>query len=261
MKKHALLTVLVIALLLCCVSCGQGSAGTDAAAGPDAAAEVQAPADQTPDSDPETDAEPAADTADTDTAPETETEAESGDSETSIAPGSAAGLLSLDAGLLTTDEVAVFEGLYGASREELMAALSLSESDIGGDASDSAVLMLVAMRTVAGKECYQVFNLSTSEPEGLYSLEFRTGLETDTEDVSGVVGEIYGDAVAQYGEPTTYEGLNRISQWLETEQAETDTSWVEEWTLSEETICRINLTQADTLSVITIEYRMIYPVP
>lgn len=235
MKRHTLFVVLVIALLLCCVSCGQGAAaGAEASAAPDTGASSEAAAD----ADPEPGAEPE-DAAE----PEEATEA--------------AESLSLDADLLTPEEAALLERLYGSDGETLTSALALSEED--AELSDGSVLTLTETRTIAGKEFYQVFNLSTSEPEGLYSLEFRTGLQEDTDDVAGVVERIYEDAVAQYGEPTTYEGISRISEWLESETAETNTQWVEEWTLSERTICRVNLARTDTIDVITVEYRMVYP--
>lgn len=240
--KHSISALLLaLLLLLSCAACG-GTAGESEDTAGDSTASATDTTDTTADDD-------AADTADAADATEEAEEAEAG---TEDAAETTAESVS---GVLTADEVAALEARYGMTQEELLADLSLDEEGVGSQ--DEVSLALSQERIVAGASFLQRYDFSTADPTGMYSLVLTTGLPADTEGLVETVQAIYDDAAAQYGEPTTYEGMERLSDQLASAASAADLSGVEDWTVSEGTTCRLSVTAADDLVVIALTYQMV----
>ncbi len=142
-------------------------------------------------------------------------------------PGSLAGLLNLETGLLPPEETAVLEHLYGTAQEKLTAAPDITEVD--EDQSDDITLILSALREVEGQACYQAFLFSSPEPLGLYDFQIRMTPLTEDADTVDVVSTLHEKACALYGDPSTDPGLSSISDRLEDPIAE-GSSFSETWT-------------------------------
>ncbi len=258
--KRIFLFVLTFALLLSCAACApepepaqdsaQDAAQTDQT---DETPEDDAAGEASPESE-EPEEEPA---QSEETAPETEGDASDSPAREPLEAGSLAGQLGLESGLLSTEEVAAVEQLLGAGREEILAALSLTEADVDTESSDESRLTLASRRDLLGTECYQTFNLSLSEPEGFYSLEFQGLLEGDADTLTEAVGALYDDACSLYGEPDTYEGSPRVSAWLEDPSLTDSSNLTETWPLTDRLSFGISVNHIENAALIRLEYRLV----
>lgn len=259
--KRIFLFVLTFALLLSCAACAPETEPAQDSA-QDAAQTDQT--DETPEDDAAGEASPESEEPEEEPAQPEETDPETETDDASDSParepleaGSLAGQLGLESGLLSTEEVAAVEQLLGAGEEEILAALSLTEADVDTESSDESRLTLAARRDLLGTECYQTFNLSLSEPEGFYSLEFQGLLEGDADTLTEAVGTLYDDVCSLYGEPDTYEGSPRVSAWLEDPSSTDSSNLTETWPLTDRLYFGISVNHMENAALIRLEYRLV----
>ena len=250
MKRLTAIVVLLLILLLCCAACGQTPAASSEPEDPPAPSTPSEEAEDTPDT--------SAPSEETDTPEEPEPQEPSQEEapeepSAAIEPGSLAGQLNLEAGLLTPEELTVLESLYGTTQDELMAALSITEENV--ERREDSMLTLSETREIQGEECMQTFLFSLDDQwPGLYGMQMPMASLTEDSDIADVTAAILETARELYGEPDTYPGLTSISDWLE-DPSEEQGLVSETWALGQESRCTIQLHQGN-VTLITISYQL-----
>ena len=245
MKRLTAIVVLLLILLLCCAACGQTPAASSEPEDPPAPSTPSEEAEDTPDT--------SAPSEETDTPEEPEPQEAPEEPSAAIEPGSLAGQLNLEAGLLTPEEVTVLESLYETTQDELLAALSIPEENV--ERREDSMLTLSETREIQGEECMQTFLFSLDDRwPGLYGMQMPMASLTEDSDIAGVTEAILETARELYGEPDTYPGLTSISDWLE-DPSEEQGLVSETWALGQESRCTIQLHQGN-VTLITISYQL-----
>lgn len=159
-------------------------------------------------------------------------------------------------GLLTVEDVAALEALYGMDQDAVIETMSFSAEDVEQD--DGLSLVPLERRTIAGQEFTQRYDFDASDPGGMYSVSYNAALDADPAEVAELIQTLYEDAVETYGEPNTYEGLaNQISANLETIGAQgVKESYGEDWLVGEQTTVHLNAAPLDDTTLITLTYKM-----
>lgn len=155
-------------------------------------------------------------------------------------------------GVLTEEELKAYEALYEKSQEETLAALGLREEDAAQVDVVSAVFE--DAREIAGEMFLCVLNFSEAEYyQGFYGVDFRAAFPSDQEGLLETVQAIHQDALAQYGTPTTYEGLGEI---LTAQLEAGEVTGVEDWKVGSQSTLRIQVTDTGDLVVIQLHYQI-----
>lgn len=156
------------------------------------------------------------------------------------------------AGVLTGEELKTYENLYGKSQEETLVALGLREEDAAQ--MDVISATFEDAREIAGEKFLCALNFSESEGyEGFYGVDFRAAFPSDQEGLLETVQAIHQDALAQYGTPTTYEGLGEI---LTAQLEAGEVTGVEDWKVGSQSTLRIQVTDTGDLVVIQLHYQI-----
>ncbi|MCD8382841.1 MAG: hypothetical protein LUC30_08005, partial [Clostridiales bacterium] len=146
---------------------------------------------------------------------------------------------SSDFGLLSADEIAGLEALYGQNPSGLLESLGLTEADA---ASNDTSVTLTDPRIIGDRAFTVRYDFYTDDPGGMVEVMYSLGLSDDAENTVALVRTIYEAAVSAYGEPSAYEGQEgRISQSLEEIEASGISGiYQEDWAVGEQT--RLNMT-------------------
>lgn len=160
-------------------------------------------------------------------------------------------------GLLTEEEIALYESLYFAEDKKTAEALGLTEEKLNQKVM--GMVLLDDKRKIAGAECWVTLLFSETEPKGLYGVRIQAGIP-DTEQARETVMAMYEQAVALYGEPNTFEGYvdsARLSQRPEGFQSAYET-----WSLGEKTDLTLTYRSAegsedsDDMDLIELTYQV-----
>lgn len=156
------------------------------------------------------------------------------------------------AGVLTGEELAAYEALYGKSQEETLDALKLKKEDAAQLDAISAVF--AGAREIEGQMFLCALNFSESKDyQGFYGVDFRAAIPSDQEKLLETVKAIYQDALTQYGAPSTYEGLGEI---LSAQLEDGHLDGVEDWTVSEQSTFRMWVDDMGDEVVIQLHYQI-----
>lgn len=147
--------------------------------------------------------------------------------------------------LLSADEIATVESLYGQGMTETLAGLSLQESDLV-ESQVMGAWERAQPLTADGCEVSQILLFNMAD-ETFYGTRFLCYME-DAQTLTTRAQELLAEAKTQYGEATTYPSLpNRLDseEFVEAfakafENGE-PTNWREEWQVGEQTLCTLSV--------------------
>lgn len=145
--------------------------------------------------------------------------------------------------LLSADEIATVESLYGQDMTETRAGLSLQESDLV-ESQVMGAWERAQPLTADGCEVSQILLFNMAD-ETFYGTRFLCYME-DAQTLTTRAQELLAEAETQYGEATTYPSLpNRLDseEFVEAfakafENGE-HANWREEWQVGEQTLCTL----------------------
>lgn len=145
--------------------------------------------------------------------------------------------------LLSADEIATVESLYGQDMTETRAGLSLQESDLV-ESQVMGAWERAQPLTADGCEVSQILLFNMAD-ETFYGTRFLCYME-DAQTLTTRAQELLAEAKTQYGEATTYPSLpNRLDseEFVEAfakafENGE-PANWREEWQVGEQTLCTL----------------------
>lgn len=145
--------------------------------------------------------------------------------------------------LLSADEIATVESLYGQDMTETRAGLSLQESDLV-ESQVMGAWERAQPLTADGCEVSQILLFNMAD-ETFYGTRFLCYME-DAQTLTTRAQELLAEAKTQYGEATTYPSLpNRLDseEFIEAfakafENGE-PANWREEWQVGEQTLCTL----------------------
>ncbi len=145
--------------------------------------------------------------------------------------------------LLSADEIATVESLYGQDMTETRAGLSLQESDLV-ESQVMGAWERAQPLTADGCEVSQILLFNMAD-ETFYGTRFLCYME-DAQTLTTRAQELLAEAKMQYGEATTYPSLpNRLDseEFVEAfakafENGE-PANWREEWQVGEQTLCTL----------------------
>lgn len=145
--------------------------------------------------------------------------------------------------LLSADEIATVESLYGQDMTETLAGLSLQESDLV-ESQVMGAWERAQPLTADGCEVNQILLFNMAD-ETFYGTRFLCYME-DAQTLTTRAQELLAEAKTQYGEATTYPSLpNRLdSEEFEEAFAKAfengePANWREEWQVGEQTLCTL----------------------
>lgn len=147
--------------------------------------------------------------------------------------------------LLSADEIATVESLYGQDMTETRAGLSLQESDLV-ESQVMGAWERAQPLTADGCEVSQILLFNMAD-ETFYGTRFLCYME-DAQTLTTRAQELLAEAKTQYGEATTYPSLpNRLDseEFIEAfakafENGE-PANWREEWQVGEQTLCTLTV--------------------
>ncbi len=167
-------------------------------------------------------------------------------------------------GVLSLQEIEQQDQLYGERSSEVFAKMNLSEEMIDRRESSSGKYRTNRTRSICSQDFSELLLFSIN-PESFSGVMFFVVLEDDPPEISNIINEIYDSIKNEYGEPSTYPGMeNRISECsaeiIKSVKTNKSKTYSDNWVLSASTLLTYSVECSNGQVVLYLKYSM-PPIP